>query len=68
MIMGRVGRGLAVALAFAALERLGFHANAANPAGAVAGFKLIYVGAPVLLQLAIAAMMWSFPEPRLAKG
>jgi GPH family glycoside/pentoside/hexuronide:cation symporter len=63
MIMGRVGRGVAVAIGFALLDRVGFHAHAANSEAALNGFRAFYVGVPLLLQLAIAAMMWRFPEP-----
>lgn len=62
-IAARVGRGAAIAGAYGVLNHIGFHPDAANAAAALGGFKLLYVGAPVLLQLCIAALMWSFPEP-----
>ncbi|HLZ77523.1 MFS transporter [Phenylobacterium sp.] len=63
LIMGRVGRGVAIAVAFALLDRIGFGPNRANAPAAVNAFKLIYVGAPVALQLAIARLTWTFPVP-----
>ena len=68
LIMGRGGRGVAIAAAYAFLERVGFHPNTANAAGAVAGFKLLYVGAPLLLMLVMAALLWRFPEDEAGNG
>ena len=62
LIMGRVGRGVAIAAAYAVLDRIGFHPQAANAPAALTGFKLIYIAVPALFQLAIAALAWTFPE------
>jgi GPH family glycoside/pentoside/hexuronide:cation symporter len=69
LIVGRVGRGAAIAAGFGLLNRMGFHPHAANSAGILTGFKLLYVGAPAALQLCIAGLMWRFPfatDPRAA--
>jgi len=64
LIVGRVGRGAAIAAAFGALSLIGFHAHGANAPQVIVGFKALYVGAPALLQLCIAALMWRYPSTR----
>ena len=63
MVVGRLGRGAAIAAAFWALDQVGFHPGAANPMGTTDAFRLIYVAAPMALQLAMAALLWTYPEP-----
>jgi GPH family glycoside/pentoside/hexuronide:cation symporter len=64
MVVGRIGRGLAVGIGFALLDVIGFHPHAANAPSALMDLRLIYLAGPLLTQLAIAGLMWSFPEPR----
>jgi Na+/melibiose symporter-like transporter len=63
MVVGRLGRGAAIAVAFWALDRVGFHPGTANPAATADVFRLIYVAAPMGLQLAMAGLLWTYPEP-----
>lgn len=66
MVVGRLGRGAAIAVAFWALDRVGFHPGTANPAATADVFRLIYVTAPMGLQLAMAGLLWTYPEPERA--
>jgi Na+/melibiose symporter-like transporter len=62
MLAGRLGRAASLAAAFWVLDRIGFRPGGTNTAAALAGFKAVYVGAPIALQSAIAVLAWRFPE------
>ena len=64
LIVNRAGRGLAIAAGFGTLNWIGFHPHAANPPQVISTFKWLYVGAPMVLQLSIAALMWRYPLGR----
>ena len=66
IIMGRLGRALAIAVCYAILDRIGFHTHMTNAPGVLTGFKLLYVVPPMLLQLAMAALLWRFPLDQAA--
>ncbi|MGZ3402475.1 MAG: MFS transporter [Phenylobacterium sp.] len=68
LIVGRLGRGIAAGACFGLLQLIGFHPHQGNTAAALTGFRLLYVAVPMVLQLAIAALMWRFPEPSPAPG
>jgi len=64
LIVNRAGRGVAIAAGFSTLNWVGFHPHAANAPQVISAFKLLYVGAPAVLQLSIAALMWRYPLGR----
>jgi Na+/melibiose symporter-like transporter len=58
----KVGAALAVGVAFVGLDLAGFKASAAqNGPAALAGLSLLFLGAPALLNLMAAALLWGYP-------
>lgn len=57
----KIGRALSVGIAYWALDVIGFTPGGPNDPTTLFNFRLLYVVPPVLLNLALAAVVWNFP-------
>jgi Na+/melibiose symporter-like transporter len=64
----KIGYALPVGLLFPALALAGFDPNGANDPQALAALAAMFVGFPILCNLAIVALMWRFPIDREAQA
>jgi Na+/melibiose symporter-like transporter len=64
----KIGYALPVGLLFPALALAGFDPNGGNDATALGWLAAMFVGLPILCNLAIIALMWAFPIDRAAQA
>ncbi|MBM4243101.1 MAG: MFS transporter [Deltaproteobacteria bacterium] len=57
----KIGSAVAVGIAYAALDVIGFVPGGENTTAAIAGLKAVYVWPACLLSIAVAAIVWAFP-------
>lgn len=64
----KIGYALPVGLMFPALALVGFDPNGNNGPGPLAWLAAMFVGLPILCNLAIMVLMWRFPIDRAAQA
>jgi Na+/melibiose symporter-like transporter len=64
----KIGYALPVGLLFPALALAGFRPEGGNDAAALGWLAAMFVGLPILCNLAIVALMWRFPIDRTAQA
>jgi Na+/melibiose symporter-like transporter len=57
----KVGGAVAVGIVFWTLALIGFNPRGENSEAAVTGLSMVFVAVPVLCNLLVSAIMWSFP-------
>jgi Na+/melibiose symporter-like transporter len=57
----KVGNAVAVGVAYAALDLIGFVPGGANTPAAIGGLKAVYVWPACALSVAVALIVWAFP-------
>jgi GPH family glycoside/pentoside/hexuronide:cation symporter len=64
----KIGYALPVGLLFPALAVVGFDPNGSNGPGPLAWLAAMFVGLPILCNIAIMLLMWRFPIDRAAQA
>lgn len=69
LLAAKIGLAIAPAITFGILAAVGFDSapGAANSDGALTVLTALFIGAPVLANLLLAALMWSFPIDEAAQ-
>jgi len=57
----KIGSAVAVGIAYAALDVIGFVPGGENSTAAITGLKAVYVWPACLLSIVVAGIMWAFP-------
>jgi Na+/melibiose symporter-like transporter len=57
----KVGGALAIGAGYAVLHAVGFHPGGHNDAATLTGFKLAYLGPPILIEAIVATLLWRYP-------